>query len=243
MAKLFDELRERLLRAGVAPRHVRRYVAELSDHLADLNAEEEREGRNPADAEAAALARLGSVDDLAKAMIGKREFQSLCARAPWAVFGCGSICLLAGAYLLGCVYLWILWQVFLPGADTPFGHGNIGPIYGFQNICIQAGKFYYLGAPILVGWGMGVIALRQRVKAIWLAIGLALIGWMGSTSQIQASRTAVLGGVGHIRMRFFGEGNFSQNIFGGLAYLFAVLLIGALPYLIWRIQRASSHSA
>jgi hypothetical protein len=242
MAKLFGELQERLLRAGVAPRHVRRYVKELSDHLADLTAEEERAGRGHTDAEAAALARLGSEDELAKAMIARREFQAWSARAPWAVFGCGSLCLLAGAYFLACIYLWILWQAFLPGADTPFGHAGIGPMYGFRNICIQAGKFYYIGAPILAGWGMGVIAARQRVKAVWLAIGLAVIGWMGSTAQIQASRTAILGGVGHIRMRFFGERNFSQNIFGALAYLIAVLLIGALPYMIWRFQRAHSNS-
>src|ERR1700730_5057535 len=63
MAKPFHELRERLLRAGVAPRHVRRYLAELADHLADLRAEEERAGA--LDAERAALARLGGIDALA----------------------------------------------------------------------------------------------------------------------------------------------------------------------------------
>src|SRR5438270_12767670 len=34
MAKPFHELRERLLRAGVPPRHVRRYLTELADHPA-----------------------------------------------------------------------------------------------------------------------------------------------------------------------------------------------------------------
>ena len=69
MAKPLNELRERLLRAGVAPRHVRRYLTELADHLADLRAEEERAGRSRVDAESAALARLGRMDDLAKAMM------------------------------------------------------------------------------------------------------------------------------------------------------------------------------
>jgi hypothetical protein len=50
MAMWLHELRERLLRAGVAPRHVRRYLTELREHWADLTAEEEREGRNPAEA-------------------------------------------------------------------------------------------------------------------------------------------------------------------------------------------------
>jgi len=58
MASWLRELRERLLRAGVAPRHVRRYMTELHEHWSDLTAEEERAGRNRADAEAHALARL-----------------------------------------------------------------------------------------------------------------------------------------------------------------------------------------
>src|SRR5271166_6182591 len=155
MPKPFIELRERLLRAGVAPRHVRRYLTELADHLADLRAEEERAGRSRADAESAALARLGRTDDLAKAMIEQRQFRSWCVRAPWAIFGLGPLVCLGVAYFVACIYLWFLWQVFLPGADTPFGHANPGPIYGFQNLCIQAGKFYYIGAPVLIGWWAG----------------------------------------------------------------------------------------
>ena len=60
MPKPFNELRERLLWAGVAPRHVKRYLKELTDHLTDLRAEEERAGRTRQDAEAAALARLAA---------------------------------------------------------------------------------------------------------------------------------------------------------------------------------------
>src|SRR6476661_1814466 len=105
MAKPFHELRERLLRAGIAHRHARRYLCELADHLADLRAEEERAGRSRADAESAALVRLGTMDDLAKAMIGQPQLQSWCVRAPWAMFGLAPLFLLAAAYLLACVYL------------------------------------------------------------------------------------------------------------------------------------------
>ena len=120
MAKPFHELRERLLRAGVAPRHVRRYLTELTDHLADLQAEEERAGRSRADAESAALVRLGGMDDLARAMIEKRQFQSWCVRAPWAMFGLAPLCLLSGAWCVALFILWSGWRIFLPGADTPF---------------------------------------------------------------------------------------------------------------------------
>ena len=39
----FETVAETLLRGGIAPRHVRRYVDELSDHLEDLN-ERQRAG-------------------------------------------------------------------------------------------------------------------------------------------------------------------------------------------------------
>jgi hypothetical protein len=242
MAKPFHELRERLLRAGVAPRHVRRYLTELADHLADLRADEERAGRSRADAESAALARLGGVDNLAKAMIEQRRFQSWCVRAPWAIFGVAPLCLLAGAYFVACFYLWFGWKIFLPGADTPFVSPT-GPIYGFANIYFQAGKFYYFSVPVLVGWGMGLIAARQRLKAVWPAVGLVLIAWMGATARIQASRTAVPGGLGHISMNFFTLRPAGQAISSDLPHALAIFTLAVLPYLVWRLQKTHSVSA
>src|SRR5437763_14711778 len=113
MAKPFHELRERLLRAGVTPRHVRRYLTELADHLADLRAEEERAGRSRADEESAALARRGGVDILAKAMIEQRQFQSLCVRARRAMSCLVPLCRLPGIYFVACVYLVLGWKLFL----------------------------------------------------------------------------------------------------------------------------------
>jgi hypothetical protein len=241
MAKPFSELRERLLRAGVAPRHVRRYLDELADHLADLRAEEERAGRSRAEAEAAALARLGSVDDLAQAMVGQRQFQSWCARAPWAMFGVAPVFALASAYFLACFYLWCGWQFFLPGADTPFG-GQAGPIYGFANIYFQAGRLYYFCAPVPLGWGIGLVAARQRLKAVWPTVGLVLIAWMGATAQIQAGRTTVPG-LGHISMKFFTLGVSGQAISSGLFHALVILALTVLPYLFWRLHTAHSLSA
>jgi len=242
MPKLFHELRERLLRAGVAPRHVRRYLAELDDHLADLRGEEERAGRSRADAESAAFVRLGGIDDLAKAMIGQRQFQSWSVRAPWAIFGLGPLLFLAVAYFIACIYLWFLWRVFLPGADTPFGYGNSGPIYGFQNLCIQAGKYYYIGAPVFVGWGVVHLAARQRVKAVWPIVGSALVALMGSAAQIHASRTTVLHGLGHIRMDF-GVADSAQYILGQLLHALVIFALAALPILFWRLQKNRSLPA
>ena len=243
MRKPFHELRERLLRAGVAPRHVRRYLAELGDHLADLTAEEERAGRSRAEAESAALVRLGGMDDLAKAMIEQRQFQSWSVRAPWAMFSVAPLLCLAGAYSVACFILWSGWKMFLPGTDTPFG-SRMSPIaiYSLKNIYFQTGRMIYFTAPILVGWGVDLLAIRQRLKAVWPAVGLVLIAWMGATARIQASRTAVPGGLGHIRMNFFTLGPSGQAISDGLLHALVILSLTALPWLILRLQRAHSVS-
>jgi hypothetical protein len=238
MAKPFHELRERLLRAGIAPRHVRRYLSELADHWADLRAEEERAGRSRADAEAAALLRLGGVDDLAKAMIEQRQFQSWCIRAPWAMFGLAPIFVLAGSYFVALLILWSGWKIFLPGADTPFG----ARVYGIANFYFGVGRLIYYCAPILIGWGIGIIAARQRVKAVWPTVGLVLIAWIGGSAQVHASRTAVPGGFGHISMGF-AHGASMPGVFHGLSHALVILSLTVLPYLIWRLQKAHSLSA
>jgi hypothetical protein len=86
MRKPFDRLGERLLAAGIAPRHVSRYLTELTEHLEDLRAEGDRAGEDRAQAEAVALSRLGAPDDLARAMIERPEFRSWATRTPWAAF-------------------------------------------------------------------------------------------------------------------------------------------------------------
>ena len=236
MAKPFHELRERLLRAGVAPRHVRRYLAELADHLADLRAEEERAGRSRADAESAALVRLGGIDDLAKAMIEQRQFQSWCARAPWATFGLAPLCLLVVAWFVALFILWTGWKIFLPGADTPFVR-----LEGFAILYFDLGRLIYFCAPILIGWGIGLIAARQSLKAVWPAVGLILIALIGGTAHVRASRLPVPGALRHVSL-VFTLGPSAQGISDSLIRALVILSLSALPYLIWRLQKARSVS-
>src|SRR4051794_18836479 len=99
----FERLRERLLTAGVSPRHVRRYMAELSDHITDLEADAEASG-HPAPREGA-LERLGRPEDLARAMIDRPELKAWTARAPWAVFLVGPPLLLATIDLISILFV------------------------------------------------------------------------------------------------------------------------------------------
>lgn len=235
MGKQFHELRERLLSAGVAPRRVRRYIAELRDHLADLTSEGERGGLNRRDAECAALVRLGDMDGLAKALIERREFQSWSARAPWVAFGFAPLCCLAAAYFVALTILWSGWMLFFPQADTPFGVGS----RGFENLYFQAGKALYFCAPVLIGWGMAGIAIRQRIRLMWPMAGFFMLALLGAMARVQAGRTAVPGGIAHIRLGFT-LGHSVEGVRDSLVGTLVTLSLTALPYLIWRTQLFSS---
>jgi hypothetical protein len=170
------------------------------------------------------------------------QFHSCCVRAPWAVFGLAPLALLAGAYFIACLYLWSVWTIFLPGADTPFGVRWTGAPYALQNLCFQFGKFYYFGTPILVGWAIGLIAARQRTKTIWPMVSLILIALMGGTAEIHASRSSVPAGFGHIRMAFFAVGSSTQVLYEHIFRALVILLFTVLPWLIWRRLQNSRSS-
>jgi hypothetical protein len=165
--------------------------------------------------------------------IVQRWFQSWCVRAPWAMFALAPLLLLAGAWFLALLILWSGWKIFLPGADTPFVRlVDLRQIFYFN-----AGRSLYFGAPILVGWGIGLIAIRQRSKTFWPSVGLVLIALIGGTAQVHASRTTVAGGLGHISMDFT-LGHSVQDISHCLLHALLILSFTVLPWVIWRSQKA-----
>lgn len=236
MPQRFRELRERLLRAGVAPRHVRRFVAELADHWADLRAEEERAGRSRIDAESNAWARLGTTDELAWAMIGRKELQSWSVRAPWAIFGVLPVLVLAAVWSAALFILWSGWNAFLPEAMSPFGVR----VDGFANWYFQLGKAIYFYMPILIGWSIAALAIRQRLRLFWPAISLLLVAWIGGTVQVYAHRAG--DGVRHVGLSFPAPTSL-PNLSASTFHAAILLAIAVLPYLIWRLFQAMAESS
>lgn len=233
MPQRFRELRERLLRAGVAPRYVRRYVVELADHWADLRAEEERAGRSRIEAESIAWARLGTMDELAQAMIARKELRSWSVRAPRAIFGALPVLVLAAAWSAALFILWSGWNAFLPDAVSPFGVR----VDGFANWYFQLGKAIYFYMPILIGWGIGVVAIRQRLRLFWPAISLILVAWIGGTVQVHAHRAG--DGVRHVGLGFTALTSL-PNLGAGTFHAAILLAIAVLPYSIWRLFQVTA---
>ena len=181
----FDRLSDRLLSGGIAPRHVRRYVRELSDHFDDLVREEKENGAGRELAQTRALSRLGSEDDLAQAMLSRPELRSLTSRFPWAMFGLGPIALLVlSIFGGGYVELWLLdhtapvfrlFHIMGPSLASARIATNVYTIYNtlivFGGPLLFAGVFYWIGA-------------RQRMPGAWILTGVALACMLGGFQNI-----------------------------------------------------------
>lgn len=220
----FEALRERLLRAGIAPRHVGRYLAELNDHLDDLIQVQRNAGYDTEDAEIRARARLGDDDDLAKAMLDRPALYSLPARAPWLVFGLFPI-----AALLGLCAVPV---VFLAAIAGGLAHPGEGAPLWFQNLILS---LVFLGnwvLPPMTAALFAILASRQRLPARWpliAGIALAAIGFhMQASLPGPHSHSGSLG----IGLSFPG----GQDGSGWRQWLMvtALTIIPALLYRTWR---------
>jgi hypothetical protein len=166
----FDALAETLLKGGIAPRHVRRYVCELAEHLDDLTAQQRAAGYDGEDARGRARARLGEDSELAQAMLGQPGMRSWPARLPWLVF------LLLPPVLTAVIGLALYAAVFSIG----YGAARINALLplpesglvGFSTAAMMAVQV--LAAPAMAAL-LVVMAQRQRLKPVWPLLGIALL--------------------------------------------------------------------
>ncbi len=168
MPRRFEDVQERLLRAGVAPRHVRRYARELSEHLDDLIAMQKARGYDGEDADLRAHALLGTDDELTDAMLASRQFRSLSARAPWLVFGVAPLFVITGL-LVGVGFTMIgLWHFGFAGRvpnDAPW--------------LTETLRLWCRVIPVATGplaaTFFTILAWRQRLSLRWPLVAVLLV--------------------------------------------------------------------
>jgi hypothetical protein len=199
MLRRFDGLSERLLAAGIAPRYVRRYLAELSDHLDDLIEDERAGGKSVDEAETRACARLGAVRDLADTMIARREFRSLSARVPWLVFGLAPpfvlllLMLVPALALIGAAYLF-----------TDFTDSTLIPVE-FKSAAAALCGVANLAAGPLAALVFIVLGLRQHMRPLWTRLGFAVATLCAAFATLDISIPAMRGMEGIIGISFFSD--------------------------------------
>lgn len=166
----FDGIAETLLKGGIAPRHVRRYVRELAEHLDDLTAEQHAAGYDGADAASRARARLGDDSELARAMLDQPGMKSWPARVPWLVFlllppiltAVIGLALYAGFYFVGNGAATITAVLPLPQSG----------LIGFSVAAMTAVNV--LAVPLMTTL-LAILAQRQRLGLKWPLLGIALL--------------------------------------------------------------------
>jgi hypothetical protein len=171
MSHRFESLRERLLRAGVAPRHVNRYLRELHDHHEDGVRAELEKGAPLAAAQAAAWARLGTEESLAQGMLARPELRSRAARFPGLVFGLGPAFTWIGAPIALAAVLSLL-----PEASRP-----TRPQAVFIDAFHALSFVYTRLLPVLLGSMALEAAARRRLRAFWPLLGAGAVDVLAGT--------------------------------------------------------------
>lgn len=225
----FDGLKETLLQGGIAPRHVRRYMVELSDHFDDLKQHALKAGMTAADAEQEALRQLGAPSDLVKAMLARDELKSVAARYPALVFGLAPIVLLAVS-VATCVLVMV-------GVVTALG-GHGGRIYipeWFVPIGDAWLLFINFALPLLLGAALAFFAVRRRTELRWMALGVALVALLGGFYDVSLQWPAYYGGPGELNFGF-GLAPPFPKLASNFTHAAVNLLVVGLP-MLWFVRR------
>jgi hypothetical protein len=147
----------------------------------------------------------------------------------------GPLGLLAGAWFIALFILWTGWQIFLPQASTPF----VGLIDGWAILYFGMGRLLYFGAPIFIGWFMGLVAGRQRMNALWPIVGVAAIALLSALARVHANRPAMPGGLRHVSLGFAG---ISSDLPATVFHCVVIVALAILPW-PWLLGRKQKSSA
>jgi hypothetical protein len=175
----FSALSERLLREGVAPKHVRRTVAELDAHRQDIVTELRARGVPATQAEAESRARLGSDDTLAACVLARPELRSWARRRPWAAFAIVPIVSFLAAFVL-----WVLTFILLVETlKSAFGMSLLERA-GVRPIAEFLFGVALWGLPVLIGGLCVWFAAVRRAGAAWPIVGVAVIALIAAATNL-----------------------------------------------------------
>lgn len=235
MFERFENVREQLLRAGVAPRHAKRYLRELNDHFDDLVREHTETGMDRQAAEVAARQRLGTDASLIAAVTGRPELRSLIARHPWAAFGFSPVlALVAGVTAAALIERVLIGSVVSFSVSTTTT-SVIHPAWLKASIAVTNAAVNY-ALPLAIAGLVGVLGTRRRVSHRFILLGVVLASVVGAGHQIFVRWSDVLGhselGVG-----FIGPGYTKTEVLLSAIRAAVNLAVCGLAAMIWRGMR------
>ena len=166
----FDGLSQRLLRAGIAPRHIRRLVAEFEAHFADVVAEQRSAGLSQGESESQAAVRLGTDDVLIANILARPELHSWARHWPWLAFVLLPLLALPVQFVLSMVAA----AGVLAFSTQVLGMTALHP--GAVPWVVAGLQAYGMWiAPLAAAGAACFLALRSGAPLAWPIVGSALI--------------------------------------------------------------------
>jgi len=226
----FVAIADELLRAGLAPRRVRRILFELESHMEDLLEEIQGRGLSPAQAEEEASRRL-CAEAVVAAARERIELHSGMRRWPAVAFTLLPLLAYAALFSGGLALI---------AAGLSFSKSLGFPVERFSLLqqvtgATMAGIEFLLPASVAITFC--IIASSRRAPLCWTLAGVALVSLLGATTNAQlelppfVSRPALGAGIG-----------FSTEAFGApLLRAACTFFVVSLPYLwLTRTRRRTS---
>jgi hypothetical protein len=177
----FRGLKTRLLRGGVAPKHVRRTLRELRHHYEDLEHRGLAEGLSAEDAAAQAAERLGDQHLIIEEALARPELRSWAFRLPWGIYGVLPVVALAlavvGSFLV-CLWLLEIAQSASGLSEPAFAQAVVD--HWWSRALLEGwmlGTVYAL--PAAVAGALCLFAARRDASILWPAIGVFLVLFLG----------------------------------------------------------------
>lgn len=171
----FADLKEALLRGGIALRHVRRAVMELEDHWNTLVADELRRGSSEQDARIQARRIMGSDTLLIDRYLARTELRAWACRLPalWftlmPLLSYVAVSLVTMTFMILTVQLMsdYLKKTIIPGGISHFIAGSVHLVF----------LWIY---PSLIAAGFAVLAHRRRIARPWPIVGIVVLSGIAS---------------------------------------------------------------
>ena len=225
----FENLREALLRMGVAPRHVRRAVLELDGHFRQLVQAGLRRGDGEEVARVAARQLLGTDEALISRYAGMPELRAWCSRRPVVWFTLvpliSFIALFAGTLaILGL------------SAELMTGylhHVRVSALVS-SRIDWAAQLFFLWVLPLSIAAVFAILAYRQRVVLHWPVAGIAIVCCLVSLLNV----SLVLKGGEPPGSMGAGIGISLQSLPRQMAHAGSIMALVVVPWwIVWRRHR------
>jgi hypothetical protein len=166
----FQNLRERLLRMGVAPRHARRAVLELDNHFQELLQEGLARGDSEEAARMAARERLGADEVLISRYARMSELRAWSSRWPAIWFTLVPLVSFIALFVAAMAILCLSGHLMSPYLQ----HLHVSAIVSFRVDWVAQMLFLWI-LPLSIATTFAVLAYRQRVTLHWPVAGIAIV--------------------------------------------------------------------